>query len=77
MKLGAKKTQGSALLDVLNAAGEALLSEDMSVPGTPAVSSTPELALQTAPKNERGSLPPVTPERWCPFTSAFLAWFTS
>ena len=63
MKLGAKKTQGSALLDVLNAAGEALLSEDMSMPGTPAVSHTPEPAVPAAPKNERGSLPPVEPER--------------
>ncbi|KAI0714795.1 hypothetical protein C8Q76DRAFT_437508 [Earliella scabrosa] len=62
MKLGAKKTQGSALLDVLNAAGEALLSEDMSMPGTPAVSHTPEPAVPAAPKNERGSLPPVEPE---------------
>ena len=59
MKLGAKKTQQSALLDALG--GEALLSEDMSAPATPAISNTPE--LPAAPKNERGSLPPVEAER--------------
>ena len=70
MKLGAKKSQQSALLDALG--GEALLSEDMSAPGTPAISSTPEPVA--APKNERGSLPPVDAERclFCPFRS-FLA----
>ncbi|KAI9060474.1 hypothetical protein FKP32DRAFT_1595223 [Trametes sanguinea] len=53
MKLGGKKTQQSALIDALG--GEALLSEDMSAPGTPAVSHTPEPTV-SAPKNERGSL---------------------
>ncbi|OCH95720.1 hypothetical protein OBBRIDRAFT_766924 [Obba rivulosa] len=57
MKLGSKKTRQSELLDALG--GEALLSEDMSAPGTPAVSSTPEPVVQ---KNERGSLPAVTAE---------------
>ncbi|EIW64456.1 coatomer subunit delta [Trametes versicolor FP-101664 SS1] len=56
MKLGGKRTQQSALLDALG--GEALLSEDMSAPGTPAVSHTPE-PVASAPKNDRGSLPPV------------------
>ncbi|CDO73414.1 hypothetical protein BN946_scf185013.g48 [Trametes cinnabarina] len=56
MKLGGKRTQQSALIDALG--GEALLSEDMSTPGTPAVSHTPE-PTASAPKNERGSLPPV------------------
>ena len=59
MKLGAKKTQQAALLDALGS--EALLSEDMSVPATPAVSSTPEPVA--APKSDRGSLPPVDQER--------------
>ncbi|TFK90054.1 hypothetical protein K466DRAFT_404978 [Polyporus arcularius HHB13444] len=59
MKLGAKKTQQSALLDALG--GEALLSEDMSTPGTPNVSNTPE-PVHVASKNERGSLPPVDEE---------------
>ncbi|EJF67306.1 hypothetical protein DICSQDRAFT_76923 [Dichomitus squalens LYAD-421 SS1] len=58
MKLGAKKSQQSALLDALG--GEALLSEDMSAPATPAVSNTPEPVA--AHKNERGSLPPVEAE---------------
>ncbi|KAI0652552.1 hypothetical protein C8Q79DRAFT_1100874 [Trametes meyenii] len=60
MKLGGKRTQQSALLDALG--GEALLSEDMSAPGTPAVSHTPELAAPSAPKNERGSVPAVQAE---------------
>ncbi|PIL31308.1 hypothetical protein GSI_06006 [Ganoderma sinense ZZ0214-1] len=58
MKLGAKKTQQSALLDALG--GEALLSEDMSVPATPSA-ATPE-PIAVAPKNERGSLPTVDAE---------------
>ncbi len=68
MKLGAKKTQQSALLDALG--GEALLSEDMSTPGTPNVSNTPE-PVHVASKNERGSLPPVDEERYDPHS--FLA----
>lgn len=58
MKLGSKKTTQSQLLDALG--GEALLSEDMSVPGTPA----PPEPITTAPKDERGSLPTVTAERY-------------
>ena len=61
MKLGAKKSQQSALLDALG--GEALLSEDMSAPATPAVSHTPE-PIHAAPKSDRGSLPPVDAERY-------------
>ncbi|THH16448.1 hypothetical protein EW146_g4200 [Bondarzewia mesenterica] len=56
MKLGSKKTKQAELLDALG--GEALISEDMSVPTTPAVTSTPQLALA---KESRGSLPAVTP----------------
>ncbi|KAI0082323.1 hypothetical protein K474DRAFT_1655706 [Panus rudis PR-1116 ss-1] len=56
MKLGSKKNKQSELLDALG--GEALLSEDMSVPSTPSA-VTPE---PTLPKDERGSLPVVTPE---------------
>ena len=59
MQLGSKKTTQSQLLDALG--GEALLSEDMSVPGTPA---PPEPAPVTVSKDERGSLPIVTPERY-------------
>ena len=60
MKLGSKKSKQSELLDALG--GEALLSEDMSVPPSP--SGTPEpLAAAAAPKNTRGSLPTVTAER--------------
>lgn len=59
MKLGAKKTQQSALLDALG--GEAMLSEDMSVPTTPAA-ATPE-PMTVAPKGDRGSLPTVDAER--------------
>ncbi|KAI8990663.1 hypothetical protein BD414DRAFT_484412 [Trametes punicea] len=59
MKLGGKKTQQSALIDALG--GEALLSEDMSTPGTPAASHTPEPSVAVH-KNERGSLPPVHAE---------------
>ncbi len=59
MKLGAKKTQQSALLDALG--GEAVLSEDMSVPATPSA-ATPE-PVAVAPKNDRGSLPLVDAER--------------
>ncbi|KZT08764.1 uncharacterized protein LAESUDRAFT_53433 [Laetiporus sulphureus 93-53] len=58
MKLGGKKTRQAELLDALGT--EALLSEDMSTPSTPNVASTPE--LQAPPKDERGSLPVVTPE---------------
>jgi len=57
MKLGSKKTKQAELLDALG--GEALVSEDMSAPATPAVVSTPEPVLM---KNARGSLPSVTPE---------------
>ncbi|KAI0931645.1 hypothetical protein AcW2_000489 [Taiwanofungus camphoratus] len=53
MKLGSKKTRQAELLDALG--GEALLSEDMSTPATPAA-ATPE------PKSDRGSLPAVTAE---------------
>lgn len=61
MKLGSKKTRQSELLDALGS--EALLSEDMSTPGTPAASHTPELpVVASAPKNDRGSLPPVNAE---------------
>lgn len=59
MKLGTKKTTQSQLLDALG--GEALLSEDMSVPTTPAA-NTPEPAA--AHKDERGSLPTVIQERY-------------
>lgn len=63
MKLGSKKTRQSELLDALGS--EALLSEDMSTPGTPAASHTPELpVVASAPKNDRGSLPPVNAERF-------------
>lgn len=55
MKLGSKKTRQAELLDALG--GEALLSEDMSTPATPAA-ATPE------PKSDRGSLPAVTAERY-------------
>jgi coatomer subunit delta len=58
MKLGSKKTTQSQLLDALG--GEALLSEDMSAPGTPA---PPEPSVPT-PTDVRGSLPTVTPERY-------------
>lgn len=58
MKLGAKKSKQSELLDALGS--EVLLSEDMSVPTTPAA-TTPEPFVQ---KDERGSLPTVTPERF-------------
>ena len=57
MKLGSKKTKQSELLDALG--GEALLSEDMSVPTSPAATSAPDPIAQ---KDERGSLPAVTPE---------------
>ena len=62
MKLGSKKTRQAELLDALG--GDALLSEDMSTPGSPAVSNTPEPVVPPAPKNDRGSLPPVHAERW-------------
>ena len=58
MKLGSKKTKQAELLDALG--GEALLSEDMSVPTTPAIVSAPDLGVTKAP---RGSLPAVTPGR--------------
>ncbi|KAI0687978.1 hypothetical protein BC835DRAFT_1374726 [Cytidiella melzeri] len=57
MQLGGKKTTQSQLLDALG--GEAMLSEDMSVPGTPApVEHTPLQPVQPS----RASLPTVTPE---------------
>ena len=56
MKLGSKKTTQSQLLDALG--GEALLSEDMSAPASPA----PPEPASFAPKDERGSLPTITPE---------------
>ena len=59
MKLGSKKTTQSALLDALG--GEALLSEDMSAPATPAA-TTPEPSLLH--KVEHSSLPEVIPERY-------------
>ena len=59
MKLGSKKTTQSQLLDALG--GEALLSEDMSVPTTPAATTPEPLA---PPKNGRGSLPEVVQERY-------------
>lgn len=58
MKLGAKKTRQSELLDALGT--EALLSEDMSVPPTPAISGTPDQLVQ---KDERGSVPAIVAER--------------
>ncbi|KAH9932093.1 uncharacterized protein BXZ73DRAFT_101469 [Epithele typhae] len=58
MKLGAKKSQQSALLDALGS--EAHLSEDMSAPATPAMGGTPEPVA--VPRNDRGSLPLVDPE---------------
>ncbi|PSR72062.1 hypothetical protein PHLCEN_2v12043 [Hermanssonia centrifuga] len=57
MKLGSKKTTQSQLLDALG--GEALLSEDMSTPTTPAA-TTPEPVILH--KDERGSLPTVIAE---------------
>ncbi|KAI0715581.1 hypothetical protein C8Q72DRAFT_191940 [Fomitopsis betulina] len=60
MKLGGKKTRQAELLDALG--GDALLSEDMSTPGSPAVSNTPEPVAPPAPKNDRGNLPPVHAE---------------
>jgi len=60
MKLGSKKGRQAGLLDALG--GEALLSEDMSLPGTPAVSQTPPPQEVAPPKNDRGSLPPVHAE---------------
>ncbi|KAI0050583.1 hypothetical protein FA95DRAFT_1555507 [Auriscalpium vulgare] len=57
MKLGSKKTKQAELLDALG--GAPLLSEDMSVPTTPAVAHTPE---PVAVKDTRGSLPSVTAE---------------
>jgi coatomer subunit delta len=57
MKLGSKKTKQAELLDALG--GTALLSEDMSAPGTPAA-STPEPSII---KDVRSSLPIVTPEK--------------
>ncbi|OBZ79691.1 Coatomer subunit delta [Grifola frondosa] len=57
MKLGSKKTKQSELLDALG--GEALLSEDMSVPTTPSIPNNPE---PLAAKSERGSVPAVTAE---------------
>lgn len=61
MKLGSKKTSSAALLDALGS--EALISEDMSGPPTPADrgANTPE---PRAAANERGNLPVVTPERY-------------
>ena len=58
MKLGSKKTKQAELLDALG--GEPLLSEDMSVPPTPAPIATPELTA----KDPRGSIPPVDVERY-------------
>ncbi|KAI0347581.1 hypothetical protein BDW22DRAFT_1349581 [Trametopsis cervina] len=57
MQLGGKKTTQSQLLDALG--GEALLSEDMSLPGSPA---PPEPAAIQPVKDLRSSLPTVTPE---------------
>ncbi|KAI0033954.1 hypothetical protein K488DRAFT_77530 [Vararia minispora EC-137] len=57
MKLGSKKTKQAELLDALG--GEPLLSEEMSMPSTPAAVNTPEPAVL---KDARGSLPEVTAE---------------
>lgn len=56
MKLGSKKTKQAELLDALG--GEGLAYEDASAPPTPVPSHEP-----SAPKNTRGSLPPVKAER--------------
>lgn len=70
MKLGGKKTRQSELLDALG--GEALLSEDMSVPSSPAVGTNPEpVPIATSQKDERGSLPIVTPERCVSYRFAY------
>jgi coatomer subunit delta len=60
MKLGSKKTKQAELLDALG--GSALLSEDMSIPNSPAA-STPEPSII---KDGRSSLPIVTPEEYVP-----------
>jgi hypothetical protein len=57
MKLGGKKTKQAELLDALG--GNALLSEEISVPNTPDT-STPEPSIV---KDTKSSLPAVTPER--------------
>ena len=57
MKLGSKKTKQAELLDALG--GNALLSEEISVPNTP-VTSTPEPSIV---KDTKSPLPAVTPER--------------
>ena len=59
MRLGGKKTTQSQLLDALG--GEALLSEDMSHPGTPAPA---ESAASPVHKEAQSSLPTITPERY-------------
>lgn len=59
MRLGGKKTTQSQLLDALG--GEALLSEDMSHPGTPAPTEPAPSHLQ---KEVQSTLPTVTPERY-------------
>jgi coatomer subunit delta len=59
MQLGGKKTTQSQLLDALG--DEALLSEDMSVPGTPAPMEHTQVKAVQAP---RSSLPTITPERY-------------
>lgn len=56
MKLGSKKTKQAELLDALG--GNALLSEEISVPNTPNT-STPELSIV---KDTKSPLPAVTPE---------------
>lgn len=58
MRLGGKKTTQSQLLDALG--GEALLSEDMSHPGTPAPA---EHVVSQPPAGAQSTLPTVTPER--------------
>ena len=57
MKLGSKKTKQAELLDALG--GNALLSEEISVPNTPDT-STPEPSIV---KDTKSPLPAVTPER--------------
>lgn len=58
MKLASKKTRQAELLDALG--GEALSSEEVSMPSTPVMNES-----ATLEKTEvRSNLPTVTPERW-------------
>ncbi len=58
---GGKKTTQSQLLDALG--GEALLSEDMSVPGTPVPGEHQTFGAVHQQRAVESSLPVVTPER--------------